>query len=539
MTGRSSRDMIHVRRFAVRSPRAVAGRLVATCLGVLLGLHAGLQAAPPEFACAGLVPEDVSVVVRFDPREPHARAWFARLEDLAAISVGDEPAGQWRDIHAFCERLAGGEAAESMLAIRAPQGESDIDWVLATRLQDHEACAEGLRQAGARMLGGGRFSLPEGGLEIRPLRAWLLAAPDGSRLLGDVEERAAVDDVASRDPGFSDLVSTLPRAAVEVVYRHPSPVDGRTAAAISPTSEHDAEVTLSGRYLASPLPVRGASSIDLRWLPDLGRRATMAMHESGVGVLDPMLIQLAAGMPALMPPADVRKTLAAERIVVFDGEAVRLEGRGLYDVPAVCVIIPFRAVMDQEPLEDAAKSMDAWMTTVGRVLRNAFDPTGSEAEEAAPTIGRGGVRHLALGPGLVGALRGHPVGLATSLNWTTCGNASGQHWFVVATTPGLVNLVGRTLSETAVDPVEGVEVGSAGIVQPEALALQVEDLARIRAEQGDDSARSDAALMNSLARMLSRLSMLEWRMSRQDIDAIEGTVRIQIAPTLSSEASEP
>ena len=538
MTGLRNRDIfrsIGFARLAWKSPLRAVGLfgLVLAC-----GLLANrLDAAPPDFACGGLAPEDATLHVRFDPGEPHARAWFDRIEEIAAGALGDESALQWRTIHTFCERLSGSEAAESVLIVRALPGQDALEWTMATRLIDREACVRGLREAEARVMGGGRFALPDGGLEVRPLQSWLLAGPLDVRLLDDVEERAAIDDVQSRASSYAELVASLPRAAVEVVYRHPSPVDGRTAVSLRPASEDDAEITISGRYAASPLPVRRRSQVDLRMLPVLGRRGTIAMHESGIGVLDPLLIQLSAGIPELMPPAEVRRLLDSQRIVVLDGESLRIEDRGLFDVPAVCVAIPFRPTDASGPSEvDATALLDDWMMAVGSIVRGDAGDVSSDG----PQVGRGGVRHLALGSALEDAMGGHPVGLASSLNWSTSVDSGGRRWFVVATTPGMVGLVGSALADgQSTDEEQETMSCSAGVVRPEALALQVEDLARIRGSQGDGRAESDAAMMNALARLLGGFRLLEWRMDRQDADAIEGSARVQVTPVLTDGAMAP
>ena len=542
MTGPRNRDIFHSNGFARQACVSIRHLIRLLALVLSTGLLASrLDAAPPDFACGGLAPDDATLHVRFDPDRPHARAWFDRIEDIAAGALGEESATQLRSIHAFGQRLSGSESAESVLIVRAESGRGMQEWVMATRLFDREACARGLREAEARVMGGGRFSLPESELEIRPLRNWLLAGPMDVRLLDDVEERAAIDDVESRESSYAELVASLPRAAVEIVYRHPSPVDGRTAASVKPTSEDDAEITLSGRYAASPLPVRRRSRVDLRMLSVLGRRGAIAMHESGIGILDPLLIQLSAGIPELMPPAEIRRLLDSERIVVLDGETLKIEGRGLFEVPAVCVAIPYRSSDPAGPTVDEATGLlDDWMMAVGSIVRGDLRTPGEPGDSDGLQVGHGGVRHLDLGSALGDAVGGHPVGLASSLNWSTCLGSAGRHWFVVATTPDMVGLVGRALADgESLEGEQATSSCSAGVVRPEALALQVEDLARIRSEQGDGSADSDAAMMNALARLLGGFRLLEWRMDRQDADAIEGRARVQVTPVLTDGAMAP
>ena len=520
--------------------RVAPGVALVASWCVLLGLFAasGSRAAPPDYALGGLAPDDCSLIIRFDPREDESRSWLKLVDGCTSALVGEEAAAQWRSVRDFSTQLSGSDQPESMLAINFDDA-SAADWVLATRLHDRGACARGLRDAGARALGGGRFVLPDSSLEIRPLDEWLLAAQRGSSLLDAVEERAAVNDVSSREPGFSDLVESLPRGAVEVVFRHPPPVDGRTALSFQPGSGHEAEVSISGRYAASPLPTRTSSRMDVRMLPRMGRRAAIVLQESGIGVLDPTLIQLSAGMPELMPPAEVRRALAPQRMIVLDGETIRVGEKGLFDVPAMCVAIPFRQTdasgANGSPVQ-SDEVFDGWMEGVGRTMRGALG-AASDDEAGAPI--HGGIHHIAMGPGLVAALRGHPVGLAASLNWTTCGHDSEHRWFVVATTPRLARMVGDVIEAEGLAEAQSVEACSAGTVSPEALALQVGDLARIRAAQQDESARADAAMLDSVAEMLASIELLTWRMTRQDDDAIEGTALVRTASPLTGEVGSP
>lgn len=512
--------------------------LVAFCCMLLGIVTSDGRAAPPDYAFGGLAPDDCSLIIRFDPREDESRSWLELVDGCTSALIGEEAADQWRSVRDFCTKLSGADQPESMFAVNFGEA-SAADWVLATRLHDRGACARGLRDAGARALGGGRFVLPDSSLEIRPLDMWLLAARRGSPLLAAVEERAAINDISSRDPEFGDLVASLPRGAVEVIFRHPPPVDGRTALSFRPSGGHEAEVSISGRYAASPLPTRSSSQMDVRMLPRMGKRAAIVLQESGIGVLDPALIQLSAGMPELMPPAEVRRTLAPQRMIVLDGETIRMGDKGLFDVPAMCVAIPFRqteALREIETSERADEVLDGWMEGIGRTMRGVL---GAAADDQPADAIDGGIHHIAMGPGLVAALRGHPVGLAASLNWTTCGHDSEHRWFVVATSPRLARMVGDVIEAEGLAETQSVEACSAGTVSPEALALQVGDLAKIRAAQEDESARNDAAMLESVAEMLANIELLTWRMTRQDDDAIEGTALVRTAPPLTGGMDSP
>jgi hypothetical protein len=100
-------------------------------------------------------------------------------------------------------------------------------------------------------------------------------------------------------------------------------------------------------------------------------------------------------------------------------------------------------------------------------------------------------------------------------------------------------MVGEVIESEGLAEAQSVEACSAGTVSPEALALQVGDLAKIRAAQQDESARADAAMLESVAEMLASIELLTWRMTRQDDDAIEGTALVRTAPPLTGGVGSP
>ena len=364
--------------------------------------------APPEFALSGLAPNDTDVLIRIQEGTPQDTVWTTVLADFAGASIGAEALEHWQRVKTFCADLsaAPGELPlpVSMLAIRFGHPAANVDWVLATRMHDPKICAEGLRKAGARVLGGGKFTLADASLELRPCGQWLLASPRESLLAEEVKERALVDAISTSDTAIIDVVEPLPRGAFEIVLRHGPPTSGITAAAFMPANSLEAQVIINGRYESSPLPSRTPSKMDLRMLPRLAKRSAMVICESGIGLLDPLVVRLGAFTPAIIPPVDLRRALASQRLLVLDGEMVQVEGRDMMEAPVACVAVPFREGSEIE-LVEIEESIDSWMREVGTALNGMISPGPEDpVAESQTQLADGGVKHVGFGSELVRAL---------------------------------------------------------------------------------------------------------------------------------------
>ena len=394
---------------------------------------------------------------------------------------------------------------------------------------------QALRAAGARVMGNGTFSLADAGLELRPCGRWLLASSMGSPLAEEIQERAMVDLTSSTDPLVKDVVASLPRGAMEILFRHDTPTSGITAACFQPSSAREAQILISGRYASSPLPSRTSSKLDLRMVPRLAAGSSMVIRESGVGLLDPILLRFGATVPVVVPPAFLRKYLASERLLVLDGETLELDGGEKMVAPVACVAVPLLLEgQDEAAVNDA---FDVWMRDVGGALKVMIDSapevSGKESEDLPVEVG---VQSIDFGPELVGALGGHPIGHATSLNWLSCTEQGGRQWLLISTSPLLARKVGAALRSLAGED-DAQESCTGGVVRPEALAAQVLELSSIRSRDEDPNSTSDTRLLSSIAAILAGVEEVEWKFTRQDEEAVEGAVQIRLQMPLSDEES--
>ena len=97
---------------------------------------------------------------------------------------------------------------------------------------------------------------------------------------------------------------------------------------------------VEGDYLASPLPIRPAGSMSSGAVDRLAERFSFVAHESGVGLLDPRMIEYASRFPEVLPSPSLRRVFASERLVVLDGASLEVPGIGILEVPAIAVAVP-------------------------------------------------------------------------------------------------------------------------------------------------------------------------------------------------------
>lgn len=516
--------------FARRATKS--GRMIQAILTASLLLLAGpaAQAGAPGREEMGIAPDDARVVIRMSVAGEDDLRWRGVVVEMLGMSVPNAEQ-EWSRASAIVDRMgvAGGERLHAI-------DTTGSQWLHAARWTDAARLQSSLRRAEARPLGFGRFRFAGQRIDLAIAGDWVLLAPTGSPWLDGAVERAGI--VAA---------STSVSAVIHVRFRHDAPTGGTTRLELTPLGPTEASIEIDGRYDSSPLPARSRGRVDARLIPSLRGRVAMAMLESGVGVLDPTLIRLSAQRPELMPPAEVRRSLATRRLVVLDGETVRIPRIGLIEVPAMCIAIPCRT----ETASPVARStFDAmihdWMADSGRALA-ARSPVEDADEPVGIRIARDEIRHLDLGDGFADSFGRHPASIATSLNWVIRrvgptgpdGDAdvapNGDTWLVVGSSPGIVRRVGRAIEGVDVETPDATKPAcSQGVASPARLGLQVGDLAGLRAESSDANAPADAAILARLSSILTRFEHVEWSTSVQTESSVRGTVRV----TLASESSE-
>jgi hypothetical protein len=502
----------------IRSPKTRHGRGGAawSAVGIaVLGL-AGI-ARGQGFAGAAFAPEDAVASIRATNGDVHD-GWIELAID--AIEVAQAPIRSgWESCEQLRTRLAP-ECTESFHAV----GPGGRHWIHAIRWSDPIAVEFGLQRAGSRPMGAGRFRLPALGLEIALAGRWLLISPSGCPWLDRAVDLATLDAVSVDPDAIRTLVADLPRSPIEVVLRHAAPVDGLSAIGIQPTSASHAVLELGGNYGVSPLPIRTAAEVDVDLIGRFDGRVAFATLESGIGLLDPRMIEHAARHPELVPDANLRGLFAAQRLVVFDGEPVRIDPIGIVEVPAACVAVPVRSDrLDSMPVPTLTAQVDAWIESAGRSIRATWND-----DTAGPARTRGDeIRHFAFGPGLLEASGGHPVAIGASLNWTVHASTDGGRWLIAGTSPSLVRRVASTLDEPAAGNHRRSMAGM-GVASPARIALQLAELASLRRLSDDADAMPDAEALAATAALLCRVERLGWTTSRQDDHVVRASAEIRL-----------
>ena len=535
---------MNLRRLQSLGPDPVTSRPATAWRGVLAGLlglacllhparGGSLRTDDPD--PSAIAPVESSVIIRMDAARGDDVRWRGVVVDLIGMSVPDAET-DWARTSEILERLEI-DAAERIHAI----DRTGSQWLHAARWRDAGGLESGLRGAAARPLGFGRFRFPEHRIDLAIAGDWVLLAPTGSPWLDDASERARI--IGSNPRGGAPDGP----GAIRIRMRHETPTGGMTRLRLTPLGPTEATIEIDGRYDASPLPTRIPGQVDARLIPSLRGRVAVAMLESGIGVLDPMLIRLAAEMPGLMPPPELRRSLAARRLVVLDGETVRVPRIGLIEVPAVCIAVPFRADaaprLSQRPID---AMIHDWMLGSGRVLAMR----SNRATDDAPTapvevrIARDEIRHVDLGDAFAESFGRHPASVAASLNWAihrveapgSDAVTDPRTWLVVGSSPGIVRRVAGAIEGANFGMLEeGDLVCSQGVASPARLGLQVEDLAGLRAGASDAEAAPDAAILARLSSILGRFERVEWSTAVQSDDAVRASVRVTMAPEASED----
>ncbi len=499
-------------------------------------------AAGDAYAAAGLAPTDAVAVLRIRAGTEDRDRWSEVILDAIGISAVDM-SRNWNSATGITSQLVDHDV-ECIHAVDSMGG----NWLHAVRWNDPVSLERRLQHLGPRALGRGRFRFVERSIDLVIAGPWLVLAPTGSSWLDHAMERARVDDFGSERNKFK--TDELPSAPIEVLLRHEAPTGGETLVSLIPCGPGEATLEIAGRYVSSPLPIRPRGNFAARLIPSLQGRVALAVLESGVGVLDPALIQMSADLPALIPAAEVRQSLASRRLLVLDGETIRIPRVGLVDVPAVCVAIPCRDVAGSTAVSVIVceQAIHEWLANAGLAVQARFSspPEGvsNQSMSAAPPkgieIARDGIRHLEFGPEFTSLMGGHPASLAASLNWTIrrievdgdCeleSSSMNGAWVLVGTSPGIVRRVGDAIQGSKAEGLED-PVCMRGVASPARLGLQFADLAALRARSADQDASEDASVLQELSRFLARLDRVEWSTSLQSNDAVRASVRITMIP---------
>ena len=400
-------------------------------------------------------------------------------------------------------------------------------WVQVVRWKDPVAIERGLRRLGTQAMGRGRFRLPVAGIEVAVREDWLVLGPQDSPWI-----EAALSGFAS-DPELLDGVDADAEASIEVVIRHASPVSGSSRMRVMPETARRATIDLEGDYGASPLPIRPATRLPAGDLEVLQGRFAMVVQESGVGLLDARLVEVATEHPEAIPPALIRRAFAPGRVVVVDGETVDVPGMGLVEIPVVAVAVPLRevAVEEAEPrnLDELASTIDEWLEAGTSSIRASWDP---DFEGGVSRTRQGGIRHLSLGPGFLEATGGHPMAAIGRLAWVSRFDPMDPRgWLVVGSSIGLVRRVADRLDDQwdriANRDSEGSPVSMHAVAIPGRIVDQVGDLARIRRNGEDKEASTDAGLLEKLADLLSGFDRIDWISRVQEEDRIQARIRVR------------
>ncbi|MAD77818.1 MAG: hypothetical protein CMJ51_00425 [Planctomycetaceae bacterium] len=536
---------------------AAPGRRVIAWLGIGLAgsFGASTDATPPKpeppVRPVWLAPAESEVVI----------AWDADGVGGSGIGAGDLR-GVWTDL--LLETIdevvhpirSGWDRAVPVVSRLVPEPGSRIHavadggrtWLQAVRWEDPVPVEKGLRALGSRLMGGGRFRVPESGLDILVVKPWLLIAPRDCRWLEPTADRLRAPRGESVRPFRTERGDGPAPGGIDVVLRHPAPVGGVTLLSVHPRDEFAADIDVLGEYDASPLPIRSAVRLNTAPISRLGGRMAWVMQEGGVGLLDPMIIRQASSIPELVPDAWIRRRFAPRRLVVIDGESVMMGSLGAIEVPSVCIAVPMRATEAADPrqLEGA---VDAWLESAGVAVRSTWNAESSSESSAVSSAGveisrDGRLRHLELGSGLLEAVDGHPSALAASLNWSVCrGVDDDRGWLVVGSSPRLVRRVSRAL-----EPIEGNDDSPRftrepraawGVASPSRIGLQLSELALLRGRGADAVATRDASILQRASVWLERFDRVEWSTDRQDERTVQGRIRIRLNHSSADPAWNP
>ena len=425
------------------------------------------------------------------------------LLDPTVLAIGPG----WDEGHRLGRSLVEADTDWVHLASRTPG-----DWLHGRRWGDPELLAERLRDEGARPLGGGRFELESGRVVATLAEGWLLMRPANSRWRPSLRELLGSFDRPPIDPNDAPTM-------VSARIRHDAPVDGVTRLTIRPLGERTAEVVMSGRYAASPIGEGRATLLDPAMLSALEDRFGAVVLESGVGLVDPRLVDAAIEIPDLMPPASVRRHLQPRRLLVLD----TVESVAGIDAPVLGVAVPLDGLEGRR--STVVGDVDAWLDGLARTLRRRWD---SDSVAAGDESSQGPVRHRSLGPGFLEAMDRHPVAFAASLNWAVLSSeeAADSSWLILGTTPDVVEGLVATLGDAPSDRTPR-SLALTGVSRPWALQSQARSFAEVRRWSPDERSEADAALLEGLADALGSLERVEWAVTLRTPTEVELTIQVE------------
>ena len=276
---------------------------------------------------------------------------------------------------------------------------------------------------------------------------------------------------------------------------------------------------VSGRYASNPLGSSPPMPLDPQLLDALDAAFAATVLESGIGILDPRIVEASIDLPDLIPPPALRRHLQSRRVLVLD--TIRID-EGI-DVPTLGLAIPIRDVPN--PPQPLLEMVDEWMERVARALWSRWNP----GVPMAPTVAMAeGCGHRPLGPGFFAAMDRHPLALGSSLNWRVrlSGGSDRSGWLLLGTSASVVEALSATLgtesSLAAADPVSAV-----GTTRPSRLADQVRSLAGVRRLGGDSESDGDVRLLERLAAALDRLDRVEGIVRTRTPNDLEMTLQVQ------------
>ena len=473
-------------------------------------MHAGMVAcavsqalASPDAADRPLPPG--AVVELVGRATPPAEAWgtiLVSLIDSTTVAMIDG----WEEARSAGGSLAEPDAAWIHLASKEPG-----DWIHGWRWRDPVAVGDRLQARGARPLGGGRFDLDSGRLIATLVDDWLLIRPSRSSWRPPL--RALLQAAsAESEPRDGDIV-------LQARIAHDAPIDGTTDLSIRPTGGRAAEVRVSGRYASNPLGSSSPMPLDPQLLDALDASFAATVLESGIGILDPRIVEASIDLPDLIPPPALRRHLQSRRVLVLD--SMRID-EGI-DVPTLGLAIPIQDVPARP--EALVEMVDEWMGRVARVLWSRWNP-GVPMDPPVAMAGGGG--HRPLGPGFVAAMDRHPLALGSSLNWRVRLDAAPDRtgWLILGTSASVVEALDSALSPGP-SVAATVPAAAAGTTRPSRLAEQVRSLAGVRRLGGDPASDRDVRLLERLAGALDRLDRIHGVVHTRTPTELEMTLQVQ------------
>ena len=499
--------------------------LVSAVLAALSSLSFASEVPSPVAVLDGL-PEEAVVAVTWmgggsgvggKPKFIANDAWvdfaFSTIDD---IMVPVE--SSWRSACGIADQLI----PDRGLRMHAT-GPGGRHWLQAARWQDPIAVEQGLRRLGTQAMGGGRFRLPVAGLQVVVREGWIVLAPQESPWIDRM-----IRDLEAGESGFPDLGEEA-GSTFEVMFRHSAPVSGISRLIVHPESGWDARIDLHGDYSASPLPIRPATPLHRQDVERLRGRFALVVQESGIGLLDPMIIEYASAFPDIVPSAELRRLFAPSRIIVLDGTPAEIPGVGLVDVPVIGFVIPMRDEADAEDRPGVEVVVDEWIASGGRAVRAGFDPS---CIEGVSVTRKGGIRYLPLGPEFLTAANRHPMAMASELGWTVCmDEATRRGWLVVGSSVRHVRAIAERLVGTAA-PFEPSEAPARDgcmrlVLDPDRFADRIHDLARIRLAGVDGEAEADSSVLDRFSGLLSSFDHLEMVSHVQAEDRVRASIVVR------------